>query len=69
MRYIYLIAGLVLFSMSFIVHRYFIQFIVFGILAIVMFIIEKNSCDVAALKKSIEEHNALLKKDIDALKR
>ena len=69
MKHIYLIGGLVAFGLSFIIHRFFIQFIVLGIFLIVLYVIEKNSCDVAALKKSIDEHNELIKKDIEELKR
>ena len=69
MKYSYLIGGLVAFGLSFIVHRFFIQFIVVGIFLVVLYVIEKNSCDVAALKKSIEEHNELIKKDIGELKK
>jgi len=69
MKYAYLIGGLVAFGISFIVHRYFIQFIVVGVFLIVLYVVEKNSCDVAALKKSIEEHNELMKQDIELLKR
>ena len=69
MKYAYLIGGLVAFGLSFIVHRFFIQFIVLGIFLIVLYVIEKNSCDVAALKKSIEEHNELIKKDIEEMKK
>jgi hypothetical protein len=35
----------------------------------VLYVIEKNSCDVSELKKTIEEHNELIKKDIEALKK
>ena len=69
MKYSYLIGGLVAFGLSFIVHRFFIQFIVLGIFLIVLYVIEKNSCDVAALKKSIEEHNELIKKDIEEIRK
>ena len=69
MKHAYLVGGLVAFGLSFIVHRFFIQFIVLGIFLIVLYVIEKNSCDVAALKKSIDEHNELIKKDIEELKR
>jgi hypothetical protein len=69
MKNIYLISGLVALGLSFIVHKFFIQFIVFGVLFIILYVIEKNSCDVASLKKSIEEHNELIKKDIEELKR
>ena len=69
MKHVYLTGGLVAFGLSFIIHRFFIQFIVFGIFLIVLYIIEKNSCDVAALKKSIEEHNELIKKDIEEIRK
>ncbi|OGW78858.1 MAG: hypothetical protein A3C51_04395 [Omnitrophica bacterium RIFCSPHIGHO2_02_FULL_46_20] len=69
MKYAYLIGGLAAFGLSFVVHQYFIQFIFLGIFLIVLYIIEKNSCDVAALKKSIEEHNELIKKDIEELRK
>lgn len=69
MKYGYLIGGLGAFGLSFVIHHYFIQFIVLGVFLIVMYIIEKNSCDVAELKKSIDEHNELIKKDIEEMKR
>ena len=69
MKHIYLTGGLVAFGLSFIVHRFFIQFIVLGIVLMVLYVIEKNSCDVAALKKSIEEHNELIKKDIEEIRK
>ncbi len=69
MKYAYFIGGLVGFGLSFIVHRFFIQFIVLAVFLIILYVIEKNSCDVAALKKSIEEHNELIKKDIEEMKR
>ena len=69
MKHVYLTGGLVAFGLSFIVHRFFIQFIVLGIVLMVLYVIEKNSCDVAALKKSIEEHNELIKKDIEEIRK
>ena len=69
MKHVYLSGGLVAFGLSFIVHRFFIQFIVLGIVLMVLYVIEKNSCDVAALKKSIEEHNELIKKDIEEIRK
>ena len=68
MKYAYLIGGLVAFGLSFVVHRFFIQFIVLGVFLLVLYTVNKNSCDVADLKKTIEEHNALMKKDIEELK-
>ncbi|MDD5568084.1 MAG: hypothetical protein PHY88_02640 [Candidatus Omnitrophica bacterium] len=69
MKLIYLFGGLVSFGFSFVVHRFFLQFLVFGIILIVLYVIEKNSYDVTELKKTIEKHNELIKKDIEELKR
>lgn len=69
MKYTYLIGGIIALSLSFIVHRFFIQFIVLGIFLVVLYTVKKNSCDVAELKRLIEQHNELIKKDIDALKK
>ncbi len=69
MKYLYLIGGLGSFGLSFIIHHYYIQFIVLGIFLLVLFTVEKNSSDVAELKKTIEEHNELIKKDIAELKK
>jgi len=69
MKYAYLIGGLVAFGLSFVVHSFFIQFIVLGIFLLILYTINKNSCDVAELKKTIEEHNELIKKDIEELKK
>jgi len=69
MKYLYLIGGLGSFGLSFIIHHYYIQFIVLGVFLLVLFTVEKNSCDVAELKKIIEEHNELIKKDIEELKK
>jgi len=68
MKYIYLIGGLIAFGLSFIIHHFYMQFIVLGIFLLVLFTIEKNSCDVSELKKVIEAHNELMKKDIEELK-
>jgi hypothetical protein len=64
MKKIYLAGGLLSFILSFIVHR-----LVFGIILIVLYVIEKNSCDVSELKKTIEKHNELIKKDIEELRK
>lgn len=69
MKLIYLFGGLFSFGLSFIIHRYFLQFLVFGIILTVLYVIEKNSCDVSELKKTIEKHNELIKKDIEELKK
>ena len=69
MKYLYLIGGIGSFALSFVIHHYYIQFIVLGIFLLVLFTVEKNSNDVAELKKTIEEHNELIKKDIEELKK
>ena len=69
MKLIYLFGALISFVLSFIVHRFFLQFLVFGIILVVLYVIEKNSYDVSELKKTIEKHNELIKNDIEELKR
>ena len=69
MKNIYLISGIVSFVLSFIIHSYFIQFTALGILLFVFHMTNKNSCEVAELKKMIEQHNELMQQDIDLLKR
>ena len=69
MKLIYLFGGLISFVLSFFVHRFFLQFLVFGIILVVLYVIEKNSCDVSELKKTIEKHNELIKKDIEELRK
>lgn len=69
MKYAYIIGVIIAFGLSFIVHRFFIQFIVLGIFLVILYTVKKNSCDVAELKKLIEQHNELIKKDIEELKK
>ena len=69
MKKLYIIGSLVSFALSFIIHRYFQQFLVFGIIFTVLYVIEKNSCDISELKKTIEKHNELIKKDIEELRK
>ncbi len=69
MKKLYIIGSLVSFALSFIVHRYFQQFLVFGIIFIVLYVIEKNSCDISELKKTIGKHNELIEKDIEELRK
>lgn len=69
MKYAYLIGGLITFGLSFLFHQYFIQFIVLGVFLLILYTVTKNSCDVAELKKLIEQHNELMKKDIEELKK
>jgi len=70
MKNIYiLIGGIVSFVISFVVHRYFIQFTSLGILLMVFYMVNKNTCEVEELKKTIEKHNELMQQDIDLLKK
>lgn len=69
MKYIYLITGLIALILSFVIHQYFMQFIVLGIFLMILYIVQKNSCDVAELKNLIEQHNKLIEKDIEELKK
>jgi hypothetical protein len=69
MKNAYLIGGIVSFVLSFIIHSFFIQFTALGILLFVFHMTNKNSCEVAELKKMIEKHNELLKQDIELIKK
>ena len=69
MIYLYLIGGIVSFLISFFAHKYFIQFMVLGLFLIVLYLLSKNSREIADLKRSIEEHNELMKQEIDELKK
>lgn len=65
----FLVAGVVLFGLSFIVPRYFIQLTALGILFLVFYMTNKNNAEVAELKDMIKKHNDLLQQDIDLLKK
>ena len=69
MKHLYLIAGIVLFLLSFIIHHFYIQFMVLGLFLIVLHLVNKNKQDVSDLKRLVEQHNELLKNDIDELKK
>lgn len=66
---IFLTVGVVSFLLSFVVHQYFIQFIVLGVFFMVLYISSKNSQDLEELKHVIREHNELVRKDIAELKK
>jgi len=69
MIYLYLIGGIASFLISFFVHKYFIQFMVLGLFLVVLYLLSKNSKEINDLKKTIQEHNELIKKDIEHLKK
>ena len=69
MKHLYLIAGIVLFALSFIVHQFYLQLMVLGLFLIILHWVNRNKQDVSALKKLIQDHNDLLKHDIDELKK
>jgi len=69
MKHLYLIVGIVLFFLSFIIHQFFLQFMVLGLFLIVLHLVNNNKQDVSDLKELIQKHNELLKNDIDELKK
>lgn len=69
MRYALLILGIICLVLSFIIKAYFLQFLVVGVLFLGFFLVERNKVEISGLKKLIEEHNALMKKDIEELKK
>ena len=69
MKHLYLIAGIVLYVLSFVVHHYYRQLMVLGLFLIILHLVNKNKQDVSDLKKLIQDHNDLLKHDIDELKK
>ena len=58
-----------MFALSFIIHHYYLQFIMLGLFLIILHWVNKNKQDVSDLKKLIQDHNDLLKHDIDELKK
>ena len=69
MQYIYLFGGIISFLISFFAHRYFIQFVVLGVVLFVLYVINKNTREISALKKTINDHNELMKQDIDEIRK
>jgi len=69
MQYIYLLGGIISFLISFFAHRYFIQFVVLGVVLFVLYVMNKNTQEISALKKSINDHNELMKQDIEELRK
>lgn len=69
MLYLYLIGGIVSFLFSFFAHKYFIQFMILGLFLVVLYLVNKNSKEINDLKRTIQEHNELIKKDIEHLKK
>ena len=68
-KYLFLAIGTLSFLLSFFIPHYFIQLIVAAVFFSVLFIIYKNSEEIESLKKTIEEHNSLVKEDIEILKK
>ncbi len=64
-----LIAGIISLALSFIIHRYFLQFLVIGALFVGFYLANRRSKENEELKKIINEHNELMKQDIDLLKK
>lgn len=64
-----LIFGIVSIILSFIIHPFFLQFLVLGALLIGFYLANRRSKEMEELKKMINEHNELMKQDIDLLKK
>lgn len=69
MRIALLIIGLICLGLSFVIHVYFLQFLVIGILLLGFYLANSQKKEVDALKKLIKEHNELMRKDIEELKK
>ena len=63
----FLITGILSFILSFFVHRFFIQFVVLAVFLVVLYILNTSKEEIDSLKKSISEHNDLLKRNLDEL--
>ena len=60
----YLICGIISFVLSVLVGKYFIQFIVAAVFLMVLYIMERSKIETEELKKTISEHNELLKESL-----
>lgn len=69
MRRVLLIVGLLCIGLSFVIHGYFLQFLVIGILLLGFCLASSQKKEVEGLRKLIEEHNELMRKDIEELKK
>ncbi len=63
------ILGMISLLLSFVIHSYYLQFLVLGIFFLCLFIATYRKKEIEELKKIIEEHNKLIKEDIDELKK
>ena len=69
MTYLFFVGGIISFLVSFFIKRYFIQFIVLGVFLFVLYLMNRNRREMEDIKKTIKEHNDLMKQDIDELKK
>jgi len=69
MEYIFLICGIIFFLISFFAHRYFVQFVVLGVILFILYLMNKNTKEIESLKKTIKEHDQLMKEDIEELRK
>lgn len=61
MSYVFLCLGIISFILSFLIHKFFIQFIVLAVIMLGFFLVDKNSRSLESFKKVLEEHNKLLR--------
>jgi hypothetical protein len=64
-----LAGGIISFLLSFVIHRYYIQFIVAAVFLFVLYLLNRNDQKIDDLKKTIESHTELMKQDIDEMKK
>lgn len=64
-RFFFLGVGVMAFIASFFIAKFFIQFIVLAVFCMVMYILGESRYEIANLKKTIYEHNDLLKEALD----
>ena len=69
MKYTLLILGIIALALSFIIKQYFLQFLVLSAIFICFFLVERNKVEIGELKKLMNEHNDLIKKDLEELKK
>lgn len=64
-----LFVGLACLFLSFVIHAYFLQFLVIGSLCLGFYLANRRSKEMDELKHIIKEHNELMKQDIDLMKK
>lgn len=69
MKIFLLVGGMICLGLSFLLKAYFLQFLVMGGLFLGFYLAWKRTSELDELKEVIKEHNELMKKDIQLLKK